>query len=101
MDNFDPTQFGILMGQLVAEYRSTFAWLGIIPHITLLILFYLVLRHGNRYRKAFTICYILNYVWMVIFVGGWFSVQLYQRQGFMAFMMYAATPVMLCVILYQ
>jgi hypothetical protein len=101
MSNFDPTQFGILMGQLVTEYRSMFAWLAIIPHIVFLALFYLMIRHGNRYRKAFTITYILNYIWLVIFVGGWFSIQLYQRMGLAALAMYIATPIMLCIILYQ
>ena len=33
MTDFDLTQFGILMGQLVTEYRSTFAWMAIVPHI--------------------------------------------------------------------
>jgi hypothetical protein len=81
MTVFDPTQFGIL--------------------IAFLALFYLVVRHGNRYRKAFTIYYTLNFVWLLIFVGGWFSIQLYQRMGFFALAMYIFTPIMLCVILYQ
>ena len=101
MTNFDATQFGILMGQLVAEYRSTFAWLAIVPHIVFLVLFYLAIRHGNRYRKAFAIYYSLNFIWLVVFVGGWFSIQIYQRMGFAALAMYIATPIMLCVILYH
>ena len=101
MTNFDPTQFGILMGQLVAEYRSTFAWLAIVPHIVFLVLFYLVVRHGNQYRKAFAAYYSLNFIWLVIFVGGWFSLQLYQRMGFIALAMYIGTPIILCIILYQ
>ena len=101
MTNFDPTQFGILMGQLVAEYRSTFAWLAIVPHLVFLALFYLAIRHGNRYRKAFAVYYSLNFIWLVIFVGGWFSIQLYQRMGLAALAMYIATPIMLCIILYH
>lgn len=101
MTNFDPTQFGILMGQLVAEYRSRFAGLAIIPHLAFLLLFFLIIRYGNRYRKAFTIYFIINFVWLLIFVGGWFTVQLYRRMGLMALAFYIATPVMLCIILYQ
>ena len=59
---FDPVEFGITMGQLVAEYRSTYAWLALIPHLVILILIYLIIRQGNRYRKAFTIYYIINFV---------------------------------------
>lgn len=101
MENFDPVDFGIMMGQLVAEYRSTYAWLALIPHLVILVLFYLIVRHGNRCRKAFTIYYIINFIWLVIFVGGWFTVQLYQRLSWIALAMYIATPVMLLVMLYQ
>jgi hypothetical protein len=101
MSDFDPVDFGITMGQLVAEYRSTYAWLALIPHLVILVLFYLIVRHGNRYRKAFTIYYIVNFVWLVIFVGGWFTIQLYQRLGWIALAMYIGTPAMLLVILYQ
>lgn len=90
-----------MMGQLVAEYRHMFAWLAVVPHIVFLALFGLILRHGNRYRKAFTLYYILNFIWVLVFVGGWFSIQLYQRMGLAALAMYIGTPVLLCVILYQ
>jgi hypothetical protein len=101
ISDFDFTAFGILMGQLVAEYRGTYARLALIPHIVTLVLLYLIVRYGNRYRKAFTVYYIVNFVWVLIFVGGWFSVQLYQRLGFIALAMYIGTPVLLLVILYQ
>jgi hypothetical protein len=29
VSGFDPTQFGILVGQLTAQYRSTYAWLAV------------------------------------------------------------------------
>ena len=101
MSNFDPTQFGILMGQLTEQYRSTYAWVALIPHIVFLVLFYLILRYGNRYRKAFTIYYIVNFVWVFIFVGGWFSVQVYKHLGIPALMMYIGTPPLILVILIQ
>ncbi|MFZ1291712.1 MAG: hypothetical protein WAR79_16570, partial [Melioribacteraceae bacterium] len=78
MSDFDPTQFGILMGQLAAQYRSTYAWVAIVPHVTFLVLFVLILRFGNRYRKAFTVYFIANFVWVLIFVGVWFSMQVYK-----------------------
>ncbi|MBN1875783.1 MAG: hypothetical protein JXA33_16280 [Anaerolineae bacterium] len=101
MSGFDPTQFGILMGQLTTEYRSTYAWLALIPHIVFLVLFYLILRHGNRYRKAFALYYAINFVWLLVFVGGWFSIRVYQQSGFIALAMYIGTPILLWVILWQ
>jgi hypothetical protein len=38
---------------------------------------------------------------VLIFVGGWFSIQLYQHLGFIGLAMYIGTPIMLLVILYQ
>lgn len=101
MSDFDPTQFGILMGQLTSQYRTAFAWVAIIPHITFLVLFFFILRSGNRYRKAFTIYYIINFIWLFIFVGVWFSIQVYKQLGIPALMMYIGTAPLILVILVQ
>lgn len=101
MSTFDFTEFGILMGQLVAEYRAAYAWVALLPHLVFLGLFYLIARYKNRYRRAFTVAFTINYVWLLIFVGGWFCIQLYQRMGLIALALYAATPVLLAIILYQ
>jgi hypothetical protein len=93
--------FGMTMGHLVAEYRGAYAWIAPLPHLAILILFYLIFRQGNRYRKVFTLYFIVNYIWLVIFVGGWFSFQLYRRMGILALGPYGATPILLLVILYQ
>jgi hypothetical protein len=101
MSDFDPTQFGILMGQLAAQYRSTYAWLAILPHFTFLILFVLILIFGNRCRKALTIYFVADFILVFIFVGGWFSIQLYYHLGLLGLMMYIGTPLLILVILVQ
>lgn len=93
--------FGISMGQLVAQYRSTYAWLAPLPHIITLALLYLVFRYGQRWRRAFTVYFTVNYLWLMVFVGGWFSFQLYQRMGIPALAMYGATPLLLLHVLWQ
>jgi len=100
MDEF-AVNFGMTMGQLVAQYRSMFAWFAPLFHIATLFIMYLVFRYGNRYRKAFTLYFMLNYLWLVIFVGGWFGVQLYRQLGMQALAMYGGTPLLLLIILYQ
>jgi hypothetical protein len=67
--------------------------------VAFLVLFYGILRYGNRFRRAFAIVYTVNFIWLLIFVGGWFSMQLYQRLGVSALAMYIGTPIMLLVIL--
>ncbi|MCW4000398.1 MAG: hypothetical protein NWE93_09175 [Candidatus Bathyarchaeota archaeon] len=101
MVDFDPSLFGITMGQLTGQYRTEYSWLSPLLHIVTLALIFLVFRYGQRFQKAFTVYFILNYVWLVVFVGGWFSLQLFQRLGIPSLAMYAATPVLLLVILYQ
>ena len=91
----------LFRSQLVAEYRATYAWLAPLPHVATLLLLYAILRHGQRARKAFTLYFLITYTWGVIFVGGWFSVQLYRRLGLPALGMYGATPILLLLILYQ
>jgi len=94
-------KFGILMGQLVTEYRNMFAWLAPVPHVVTLLLLILIFRFGQRFRKVFVLYFIINYIWLLVFVGGWFSIQLYTRMGPAALGMYIATPVLLAVILFQ
>lgn len=101
MSDFDPTKFGMFMGQITAQYRATYAWVAIIPHITFLVLFFLLIRSGNRYRKAFTIYFIINFIWVFIFVGIWFSIQIYKNLGIPALVMYIGTPPLILVILIQ
>jgi hypothetical protein len=83
MDPFG-MEFGKTIGQLVGEYRTSFAWLALIWHVATLALLYLIFRYGNRYRRLFAAYFALNYVWLVAFVGLWMSVGLYQRMGLVA-----------------
>lgn len=101
MSDFDPAQFGLLMAQLATQYRNTYARVATIPHITFLVLFFLILCFGNRYRKVFTLYFLANFIWVLIFVGGWFSVQVYEHLGIPALMMYIGTPFLILVILIQ
>jgi hypothetical protein len=100
MDPFG-VEFGKTIGQLVTEYRTTFAWVALLWHLSTFALLYLIFRYGNRYRRAFATYFALNYAWLVAFVGVWMSVGLYQRMGMVALAVYGATPVFLLIILYQ
>jgi hypothetical protein len=100
MDPFG-VEFGKTIGQLVTEYRTTFAWVALVWHLSTFALLYLIFRYGNRYRRVFAAYFALNYAWLVAFVGVWMSVQLYERMGTVALAVYGATPVFLLIVLYQ
>jgi hypothetical protein len=50
----DPSgvEFGKTIGQLVTEYRTTFAWVALVWHLSTFALLYLIFRYGNRYRRG-------------------------------------------------
>lgn len=98
MDAFG-VEFGRTLGQLVDEYRTGFAWVALGWHLATFAVLYLVLRHGNRYRRVFAGYFALNYAWLVAFVGIWMSVELYARMGAVALVVYGATPAFLLLIL--
>jgi hypothetical protein len=100
MDDFG-TSFGILMGQLTQDYRAEYAWLAPLPHVATLVLLCLAFRQGNRYRKAFALCFTAIYAWLVVFVGFWFSFQLYVRMGLPGLAAYGGTGVLLLIILVE
>jgi hypothetical protein len=100
MDPFG-VEFGKTLGHLVGEYRTTFAWVALVWHLSTLAVMYLVVRYGNRYRRVFAAYFAINYVWLVAFVGIWMSAQLYARMGAVALAVYGATPVFLLIITYQ
>jgi hypothetical protein len=91
MDPFG-VEFGKTIGQLVTEYRTTFAWVALVWHVSTFALLYLIFRYGNRYRRVFATYFSLNYAWLVAFVGIWMSVQLYERMGMVALAVYGPRP---------
>lgn len=100
MDSFG-TQFGILMGQLVGEYRTEFSFIAPIFHIGTLVVLYLAFWFKKKYRRVFSGYFLINYVWIFIFVGIWFCIQLFNRMGMKPLLFYCGTPLLLLVILFQ
>jgi hypothetical protein len=98
MDAFG-VEFGKALGQIVGEYRTAFAGVALLWHVSTLAVLCLVVRYGNRYRRLFAAYFTLAYAWLVVFVGVWMSVQLFERMGAVALAVYGATPAFLLVIL--
>ena len=102
MSGFDPAIFGRAFGKIVTEYVSGFFWLAAVFHIaTLVILFLLIIKYGNRYRKAFTIYFTLNYLWIFIYVGIVMGFLLYREIGIWSLAFWSFTPVLIGIIVFQ
>jgi hypothetical protein len=92
--------FGKTIGRTYGEYRFKYAWLAPVFHIGILVVLYLLIRHGNRFRRAFSLYFFLTYIWLTIWMGVWTLIKLYQAVGFFAIAMYGPTPIFLLVIAY-
>ncbi|MHC1781551.1 MAG: hypothetical protein AB9891_02100 [Anaerolineaceae bacterium] len=97
---FDPIVFGITIGKIIEGYGAAVrAWLSPLFHIAILVLIVLLARRGNRFKRFFTGYFLLNYIWLFGAIGVYATVQLYRQAGPIYMAVYAATPVLIAVII--
>ena len=102
MSGFDPPTFGRTFEKLVAEYQSGVGfWLAPVFHIATILVLFLALKYGNRYRKAFTIYFTLNYLWIFIYAGIVMSFLFYREMGRRSLAFWSIIPVLTGVIVFQ
>jgi hypothetical protein len=105
MPGFDPAifaAFGRAFGKLVAEYQNGIGfWLAPVFHIATLVILLLIIKYGNRYRKAFSIYFMINYLWMFIYVGIVMSFLFYREIGIWTLVFWSFTPILLGIIAFQ
>lgn len=102
MSGFDPTIFGRVFEKLVTEYQSGIGfWLAPVFHIATIVILFLVIKYGNQYRKAFTIYFTLNYLWIFIYVGLIMSILFYREIGIWSLAFWLIIPVLIGVIVFQ
>ena len=97
---FDPIVFGITIGRIIETYGAAVrVWASPLFHAGFLVMLYLISSKGDRFRKAYTLYFLINYVWLLGAIGIYASIQLFQQAGPVYFGVYSATPVFLVVIL--
>ena len=97
---FDPTVFGITIGRIIETYGAAVrAWLSPLFHLGFLAVIFLLITKGNRFRKAFTLYFLINYIWLFVAIGIYASIQLFQQAGPGYLAVYGATPILLVVII--
>jgi hypothetical protein len=100
MNNFSPELFGRSFGEITMEYIHGFGrFIAPIFHIMVLIILILVIIRGNNGRKYFTIYFIINYLWLLIFVGLYISFLLYKKMGIAFLIYWGPVPFLLLFIL--
>ncbi len=101
MPGFDPAIFGRAFGKIVMEYVSEFFWLATVFHIATLVILLLIIKYGNRYRKAFTIYFTINYLWIFIYFGIVMGFLLYREMGIWSLAFWSFCPILLGIIAFQ
>jgi hypothetical protein len=99
--NFDPKVFGEGFHRFVQMEIDLFGIpLGIIFHITTLVILFLVFTKGNKYRKLFAIYFAIN--WIFLF-GYWgvYAIFYWSKIGLPYLASYSITPVLLGLIVFH
>ena len=100
MNNFSPELFGRSFGEITMDYiHGIGRFISPIFHIIALIIIILVIIRGNKRIKYFTIYFIINYIWLFIFVGLYMSFLLFKKMGIAFLIYWGPVPFLLLFIL--
>lgn len=102
MDKNLPALFGKSFGEITGDYLNTLGkYISPIFHLAALILLILIISHGNKYKSKFTLYYLINYVWIFLYVGIYMSYLFYEKMGISFLIFWGAIPFLLALILFQ
>lgn len=102
MSGLDPATFGMAFEKLVVEYQNGIGfWLAPVFHIATILILLLIIKYGNRYRKAFVVYFMLNYLWIFIYAGIVMSFLFYREIGIWSLAFWSIIPVLIGVIVFQ
>lgn len=102
MNNFSPELFGRSFGEVTMDYiHGIGRFIAPIFHIIAWIIITMVIIQGNKKARLFTIYFIINYLWLFIFVGLYISFLLFQKMGFTFLFFWGPVPFLLFFILFE
>ena len=100
MNNFSPELFGRSLGEVTMDYIYGIGrFIAPIFHIIALIIIILVIIQGNRKARLFTIYFIINYLWLFLFVGLYISFLLFKKMGLTFLFFWGPVPFLIFFIL--
>jgi len=96
--SFDPKIFGMGFHKFVSmEFEMFGSVLSPILHLATLVILFLVFRHGNKYRKLFTVYFLLNWVFLLVYWGVLASIY-WAKIGAVYLLNFVAVPILLTFI---
>lgn len=96
---FDPRTFGIGFHRFVqVEFETIGTGLAPLLHIATVVILFLVLRYGNKYRKLFTVYFALNWLFLLGYWGVYGSIY-WSEVGTAYLLNFMAVPILLSLIM--
>ncbi len=101
MSEFMPMVFGKAFDKIATEYLTGIGvFLAPLFHIGAAIILYCILRYqNNKYRKYLNLWFIINYLWLVFYVGFYMLYRFYKEMGIWSLAFWAFVPILLINIL--
>lgn len=102
MLTFSPSLFGRSFGEITTEYLDgPGRFISPVFHLVALILLILILTGGNQHRNKFTLYYLINYIWIFLYVGLYMSYLFFEKMGISFLIFWGAIPFLLAFILFN
>ena len=102
MDHMSPALFGRSFGEITMDYLNGIGkYISPVFHIATLAVIILVYIGANRNRKIFSFYFIINYIWIFLYVGLYVSYLLFEKMGISFLVFWGAIPFLLMLIIYR
>jgi hypothetical protein len=100
--DISPALFGKAFGEITDSYLNGIGmYISPVLHVLTLVLLVLLFIKEDKTKKYFTLYFLLNYVWIFIYVGIYMSYLFYEKMGASFLIFWGALPVLLLLIITQ
>jgi hypothetical protein len=102
MNNLSPALFGRSFGEITSDYMNGIGkYISPVFHILTLVIIILIITSANKNKNKFTLYFLIDYVWIFLYVGLYMSYLFYEKMGIYFLIFWGAMPFLLLFILFQ
>ncbi|HEY8344952.1 MAG TPA: hypothetical protein VIL66_07160 [Bacillota bacterium] len=98
----DPAVFGLAFERIVYAYQNGIGnVVAPVFHLATIILFFMVIKYGNKHKKLFAITFTTIYFWLFLYVGLFMFYKFFQEMGLACFAFWTPVPFLLGNVLWK
>lgn len=99
MDSFSPALFGKSFDEITRDYMNGIGmYIAPVFHILSLAIIILIIINWKKNKNKFTVYFLINYVWIFLYVGLAVSYRFYVKMGIYFLVFWGAIPFLLLFI---